>query len=109
MLDTSVHVRNVVPFALAMRNLFIQVEQPFATWRADLTSIADSPERVLDVVAATLEAGERHGVFVPVAATSRARSFRQGASGGSTRTRRAATRESGSTQRASCSMRPSPP
>lgn len=51
-----------------MRNLFIQVEQPFATWCADLTSIAGSPERVLEVVVATLEAGERHEVFIPVAA-----------------------------------------
>lgn len=51
-----------------MRNLFIQVEQPFATWVADLAAVVASPERVLDVVVAVLEAGERHEVFVPVAA-----------------------------------------
>lgn len=51
-----------------MRNLFIQVEQPFATWIADLAAVVASPERVLDVVVAVLEAGERHEVFVPVTA-----------------------------------------
>lgn len=51
-----------------MRNLFIQVEQPFATWVAELDAVVASPERALDVVVAVLEAGERHEVFVPVAA-----------------------------------------
>ena len=51
-----------------MRNLFIQVEQPFATWIADLAAVVASPERVLDVVIAVLEAGDRHEVFVPVTA-----------------------------------------
>lgn len=51
-----------------MRNLFIQVEQPFATWVAELDAVLGSPERVLEVVLAVLAAGERHEVFVPQAA-----------------------------------------
>lgn len=51
-----------------MRNLFIQVEQPFATWVADLHGVVEFPERVLSVVLAVLEAGERHEVFMPQAA-----------------------------------------
>ena len=49
-----------------MRNVWIQTEPAFATWVADLSALRTEPRALLDVVAAILDAGARHRVFVPV-------------------------------------------
>jgi len=49
-----------------MRNLWITSEHAFATWTADLEACRGRPEQLVELVAAIVEAGERHRVFLPV-------------------------------------------
>lgn len=49
-----------------MRNLWIQTENAFATWIADLTALRDRPDDLVALAEVILDAGARHAVFTPV-------------------------------------------
>jgi hypothetical protein len=51
-----------------MRNLWVQVENPFVTWTARLEAVVDKPERVRSIVDAVLLAGSTYQVFKPQSA-----------------------------------------
>ncbi|MBS1789200.1 MAG: hypothetical protein JST85_15855 [Acidobacteria bacterium] len=51
-----------------MRNLWIQTENPFATWVADLTKVCDSPEPLLEFIAQVIRSGSEQLVFTVVEA-----------------------------------------
>jgi hypothetical protein len=46
-----------------MRNLWIQIDDPFVTWIADFTAIARKPTQILRFVQAAMTSGVRHRVF----------------------------------------------
>ena len=46
-----------------MKNLWIQTENAFVTWRADFTAIATHPAKILDVVRSILASGAVHRMF----------------------------------------------
>jgi hypothetical protein len=48
---------------ILMRNMWIQKEDPFATWVADLGTARDRPDALLDFVAHVARVGERERVF----------------------------------------------
>src|SRR3979409_114244 len=51
-----------------MKNLWIQTDNAFATWRADLTAVQRRPEAVLGLVQAVLAAGAAHRMYEVVEA-----------------------------------------
>jgi hypothetical protein len=51
-----------------MRNLWVQVEEPFVVWTARLGAIVSQPERIRSIVDAIVQAGSTHQVFRPEAA-----------------------------------------
>jgi hypothetical protein len=51
-----------------MKNLWIQTEQAFVTWIADLTAICTQPRAILEVVQAALASGAKHHIFEVVEA-----------------------------------------
>lgn len=51
-----------------MRNLWVQVEEPFVVWTARLEAIISRPERIRSIVDAILLAGSTHRVFETISA-----------------------------------------
>lgn len=47
----------------AMKNFWINTENPFVTWSSDLTAIGTRPELIHDVVRSVLVSGAKHRIF----------------------------------------------
>src|SRR5215475_3335575 len=46
-----------------MKNLWVQIEDPFVTWIADFTAIAKQPTKIVRFVQAALTSGVTHRIF----------------------------------------------
>jgi hypothetical protein len=49
-----------------MKNLWVQTENPFVTWHADVTPLLGKPESLVELVCAICDVGAEQEVFVPV-------------------------------------------
>ena len=56
-------LKSLVKPAAPRRNLWVSRREPIATWAADLTELRGEPLRLLEWLAAILDAGEEHRVL----------------------------------------------